>query len=178
MDRTAVTNAAYAQYLLETNELAPAHWLGNRAPANEEIHPVVGVTLEQARAYANWRGARLPSQTEWMAAALGGENRPRPWGTECGPTFCQCPTERPTGTAPVDAHPAGASAHGVLGLYGNVWEWVEEAEDNNGSTTVFGGSYVPWSPYTDPIAILAFVASPTRTESVALAPARALTRRE
>src|SRR5205823_14261426 len=43
IDRTPVTNAAYADYLRETGATPPAHWLGGQPPAGALDHPVVGV---------------------------------------------------------------------------------------------------------------------------------------
>ena len=92
----------------------------------------VYVTWVEARAYAAWRGLRLPTEAEFQRAAFGapdGTERRYPWGNELG--------ARPPGNfdfvrwdpEPVDAHPEGASAFGVMDLVGNGWKWT---------STVFG----------------------------------------
>lgn len=94
-------------------------------PSGRGAHPVVDVTWDQARAYAEWRGGRLPTETEWEFAARGVDSRVYPWGDE-PPTchrahFADCDPRR---ALPVMSRPAGATPVGVHDLAGNVWEWV------------------------------------------------------
>lgn len=58
-----------------------AHWADGAPPAGSGHEPVTHVDLDDARAYAAWRGARLPSPAEWQAAAESGAGRrePRVW---------------------------------------------------------------------------------------------------
>jgi ergothioneine biosynthesis protein EgtB len=93
-----------------------------------DVHGPVQASLAEARAYARWRGARLPSEAEFHRAAYGtksGDERPYPWGREA-------PDSRRHGNfdflrydpGPVGAYPAGDSAFGVADLVGNGWEWT------------------------------------------------------
>jgi len=87
----------------------------------------VYVTQSQARAYAAWRGARLPKEAEYHRAAFGtpsGQERPFPWG-EDAPTSAHGNFDfRRFDPEPVGISPAGASAWGVHDLVGNGWEWT------------------------------------------------------
>ena len=45
------------------------HWDGHECPDSQLNEPVVYVSLEDARAFAEWAGMRLPSEWEWQRAA-------------------------------------------------------------------------------------------------------------
>ncbi len=99
----------------------------------EPHRPVSHVCWWEAAAYCRWAGRRLPSEAEWEVAAgaepgtggaLRDARRPRPWGEEpTAPEHANLDW-RALGTVDVAAHPAGDSAFGVRGLFGNVWEWT------------------------------------------------------
>jgi formylglycine-generating enzyme required for sulfatase activity len=82
---TPVTNAQFAQFLATAGR-EPPPWFRDPAFASPQ-QPVVGVTWDDACAYAEWLGAtaggawRLPSEAEWERAARGGlPNSPTAWG--------------------------------------------------------------------------------------------------
>lgn len=145
VERTPVTNAQYAEFVRATGAMPPTSWPGTQPPKDRLDHPVVGVTLEQARAYARWKGRRLPTSVEWVAVVRGEDGRKFPWGNVCNRDACQCPLLRAGATAPVHAHPLGANPEGVVDLLGNVWEWTELDDrmppDEPGYHFVYGGSY-------------------------------------
>ena len=145
LDRVPVTNEAYAAFVRLTGATPPAHWLAGAPPADKLGHPVVGVTLDDARRYAAWCGKRLPTSAEWEAAARGPTVTAFPWGDAWEPARCTTRDSGAEGTAPVDEHPEGASLEGVLDLVGNVWEWCEPdprlPAPEHGSAWVFGGSF-------------------------------------
>ncbi len=119
------------------------------------LHPVVHVTLNDARAYADWAGGRLPTEVEWeYAASLGlfdpmdpesgvrgrdGAMRANIW-TGTFPSQ-NTRTDGYEGTAPV-----GCFAPGLTGAYdmiGNVWEWTDTPYGPNVPRfTIKGGSYL------------------------------------
>ena len=73
---TEVTNAQYAEFLSATGYRPLVanrfleHWADGAPVAGTEDHPVTYVDLPDARAYAAWRGGRLPTEDEWQVAAL------------------------------------------------------------------------------------------------------------
>jgi sulfatase modifying factor 1 len=103
-----------------------------------ENHPVVQVCFEDAVAYANWAGKRLPTEAEWEFAARGGLERKRySWGDELTPEGKwmvnnwqgQFPVENTKvdgfdHTAPVGSYPA--NGYGLVDMAGNVWEWCAD----------------------------------------------------
>lgn len=163
MDRYPVTNAQFAIFLKKsgyrpkdpTNFLK--HWVNGRPPAGQENHPVVWVNVEDAEAYARWAGKRLPTEAEWQYAAQGTDGRQYPWGNDFDPLRCNNKTGQ---TAPVEAHPAGASPFGVEDLVGNVWQLTADVYDNGVYSYVMikGGSYYSpeasiWYPKSGPLPV-------------------------
>jgi iron(II)-dependent oxidoreductase len=87
----------------------------------------VFVSHAEASAFARWAGKTLPTEAQWHRAAYGtpgGMERMYPWGNE-GPEALRGNFHHERWDAsPVDAHPAGTSAFGVVDLLGNGWEWT------------------------------------------------------
>ena len=125
IDRFPVANAQYARFVEETGYRAAGDWHGAFAPGKER-HPVVNVTWDDARAYAEWCGKRLPTEAQWEKAARGTDARRYPWGERWDGNKCNVSGR---GTTPVGHYPAGASPYGCHEMAGNVWEWVEDWYD-------------------------------------------------
>lgn len=150
IDKYPVTNAEFKRFL-ETTHYHPKDdvnflkdWTDGSYPSGWEKKPVTWVSREDAAAYAEWAGKRLPHEWEWQYAAQGAEGRVFPWGNLLNPSATPAPDTGRTLRGPdnVDAHPAGASPFGVMDMVGNVWQWTDVFEDEHTRGAVLrGGSY-------------------------------------
>ena len=134
IDKYEVTNKQYKKFLAETGYI-PKHYL-DYAPYNTSNFPAAVLEWEDAVAYANWAGKRLPTEAEWEKAARGTDGRIWPWGNEWDGT--KLSGNDGTGlkdgykeTAPVGQFPQGASPYGAHDMAGNLWEWVSDWYDPN-----------------------------------------------
>lgn len=105
----------------------------------KENHPVVQIAWEDAKAFCQWQGKRLPTEAEWEWASRGGlKDQVYPWGNELltenkekantwEGTFPVSDTGEDgfaMGTGPVKSYQA--NGYGLYDMAGNVWEWVED----------------------------------------------------
>ncbi len=118
IDKTEVTNEAYAKFCTATNRLLPKNF-----PGDKLAYPVVNVSILDARDFAKWAEKRLPNSREWEKAARGPDGRMFPWGNERDPSRANVGT---AGLRPVDAFTDGASPYGALQMVGNAMELVQE----------------------------------------------------
>jgi formylglycine-generating enzyme required for sulfatase activity len=73
--------------------------------------PITRIDWWDAQAYAKWKGGRLPTQEEWLAATQGGGLAPSKRGA-------------------VDQLPGDVTPSGIHGLAGNISEWVQDPAKN------------------------------------------------
>lgn len=104
-------------------------------------YPVVHIAFEDAQAYCEWQGKRLPTEAEWEFASRGGNEEMRyAWGEDLvvggkymANTFqgsfpvINTGDDGFSGVAPVKSFPA--NGYGLYDMIGNVWEWTTDWYD-------------------------------------------------
>jgi formylglycine-generating enzyme required for sulfatase activity len=123
-----VTNSQYALFLLSMSakgkKSQPDYWEDRRF--NQPEQPVVGVSWDDAQAYCEWAGCRLPTEAEWEYSCRAGSEH----------AYCFGDDESLLGeyawfrdNSKVQTQPVGTkkpNAWGLHDMHGNVWEWCQD----------------------------------------------------
>ncbi|MGQ9629158.1 MAG: formylglycine-generating enzyme family protein [bacterium] len=146
MDITEVTNAEFSRFVEATGYITEAEkegfgWVYSKGPRWRRVaganwraplgpgssiddkmdHPVVQVSWNDAVAYAEWAGKRLPTEAEWEYAAGGPQHHRWSLGDDFDPELYSFDR---TGTEPVTSHPP--NGFGLHDMSGSVWEWCDD----------------------------------------------------
>ena len=136
IDRYEVTNGQYAAFVKATGHRKagpPSRYAKNTARMRGVNQPVVYVSWEDAKAYCEWRGRRLPFEAEWEKAMRGTDGRLWPWGNveiQDGANWARVDDGFEV-AAPVGSVRSDESPYGVRDGAGNVMEWVEDWYQEN-----------------------------------------------
>ncbi len=139
LDQYEVTNAQYKAFVEATRYPPPLHWHNGVYPDGTADHPVTYISWDQAQAYAEWAGKRLPTAEEWELAARGLRGQSFPWGN----TFTEQNVnigKKNGSTAAVGTHPDDVSEYRVYDLGGNVMEWTMTPYQDSRDFFVLKGS--------------------------------------
>jgi len=148
IDKYPVTNAQFEHFVEDTGYLTDAErndsgliadfrgiWKNGKGVswryyflAKTMNHPVVLVSPNDAIAYCEWAGKRLPTEAEWEKAARGTDGRKYPWGNAPEPDDTHA-NFMGRGTKPVGSYSTGVSPYGCFDMAGNVWEWSHDLYD-------------------------------------------------
>lgn len=142
MGRTEVTVGQFRRFAAATGYSTEAERAGNRFtwqdpdfPQTDE-HPVVYVSVEDARRYAAWAGVELPTEAEWLHAAGAGTTSRFHWGDEIDDRYVWHRGNAGDGSRPVATR--RPNPWGLHDMVGNVSEWVTVCE---GGQAPRGGSW-------------------------------------
>jgi len=145
MDKYEVTVAQYQRFIEATDHRLPENW-------NEQLQkpkrPAVNLDWNDANAYANWAGKRLPTEAEWEYAARGGNTGvggkllyKYPWGNTASATKANFDADSSRGRQWEGWHIAklylkdvgsySPNGYGLYNMAGNVWEWCADWSDPN-----------------------------------------------
>ncbi|OPZ88271.1 MAG: Serine/threonine-protein kinase pkn1 [bacterium ADurb.Bin429] len=125
---TEVTVAQYRKFCTATKHAMPKEppwkWQDNQ--------PIVNVSWNDAKAYADWAGASLPTEAQWEKAARGTDGRVFPWGDKWDAARCANKSNsydeygNYIGPKSVASFKAGASPYGIEDMAGNTCEWCAD----------------------------------------------------
>ena len=171
IDRYEVTNEQFSRFIQESGyqteaeqrgwswvktgeewiEVNRADWRHPRGPDSnidgKTNHPVVHVSWNDAAAYCNWAGKRLPSEAEWEKAAKGPSSgtieQNYAWGEKFETNKANTEEADYNDTTPIgNFSPQGDSPYGAADMAGNAWEWVADWYDS---------SYYQQAPTVNPL---------------------------
>ena len=138
LGRTPVTVEAYRRFCEATGREMPVAPDFNEDWQHED-HPIVNVSWEDAAAYCEWAGGRLPTEAEWEYAARGGTTQRCWWGKEFDEQKVWCRRNSDSSTQRGGTKPANPWQ--LQDVLGNVWEWCADWYD---------GDYYASSSVADP----------------------------
>jgi sulfatase modifying factor 1 len=138
LDAHEVTHEQYAAFVKAKNHRVPFHWKSGQVPAGLAKVPVYNVSWDDAKAYCEAQGGRLPTEAEWEYAARGGLHaQDYPWGDKFDSKLLRSGVE----SGPGEAGKYPPNAYGLYDMAGSMSEWTAD---------YFEREYYSKSPAVDP----------------------------
>lgn len=140
IERLPVTNAQFLEFVTQNprwqrssipsvfaDDGYLSHWTGDTSFQRELADsPVINVSWFAARAYADWKGMRLPTTAEWEVAAMASEDSPRGMDDPAYRSRIVDWYSRPRNATERTVGSVYENHFGVWDMHGLVWEWVED----------------------------------------------------
>ena len=179
-----ITRGQWAAFVLDTNRptTGGCYWSGltgvpgsnpwdphpeatwkNLGYTQDDNHPVVCITWNDAQDYVKWLSAkagaryRLLTEAEWEYAARAGTSTPYPWGATASHEYANYGTDTVAGigfasgrdkwveTSTVGSFPP--NQFGLYDMHGNVMQWVEDClSDSYSGLPTNGSAYKEETP--------------------------------
>jgi dienelactone hydrolase len=141
---------AMACFVDQVGQPGPAGWVMGEYPADEDDHPVTGVSWHEAAAYAAWADKSLPTLFHWSRVAF----------TNASGQIAPVANFAGRGTVPVGST-RSLNRFGAHDLAGNVREWIRNPITRPGVRFILGGGFNdPNYAFVDAYAQPAFDRSP------------------
>ena len=116
-----------------SKEVEGAFWYQPEGPESSlhqrRHHPVVQVSVEDAVAFSSWIGRRIPTETEWEAAARTDMGYRYPWGNKWIDDACNTQKSGFGATTAVDHYASYANEFKICDLLGNTMEWTTDMQE-------------------------------------------------
>ena len=123
IDVYEVTNGQWMRFTTQSDYRPEGNWRTFYILGRED-YPVTNVTWNDAQAYAEWAGKRLPTEAEWEKAARGPDAFAYPWGNQWDPVKSNCNEYGFQNTVEVGQIETDKSSYGAYDMMGNVMEWT------------------------------------------------------